>query len=650
MITKEKCLILSALRIHVCIYVFVCLTIHLSAQSKKGGFFLETVATPSKQYVIVPSEDCGEGCPKSEICYIHVFSRAAKADSVPFSKGDSDNYVVLNRISPRIEIIKRNIKQIRFKFYPKNDQSLVAKIKAGIKIENCYIERLDLNQFIVSNKSTKYRKVIDCPLVFEGCIINEILVPGKFLTYPELSPRKQDLLDTLVFSDKVAFLSCFLLDRINLRNTVFESSFVISNIYSAAPYNHPINIEHSRFLGEFYFNNYFRDEYEEEDRDSLVMAYKAITNGPKRGNYSKAHFVFSNNYFENKCFIYNGMKYVDVIFDKSVFNTSANFCIYSNPELKPFYFLDTTHEKLEAYINFSENEFSQEIFAQTVQYNLSARQCKFSKLNFENTFLKNCSFENSIIQEELIFFNASKDSITSFGGLTILSSKKILLIVSKLNNDWINFDFPVSALDYFDFPFINTTQKSQFDLGSKQKSVVFYSNLKIQIKEKFSSSKELVEELIDRVNHEQELFDLNYYWTNKLYLSFVWNKILEITVKHGYHGESNFFFTAFATILLFSFLYFFLFPRQIIRYISMISFKSIGKQKFSGKYNLRTFMRCFWVSSMVFANPKMPLIYFQLRNKLFFFIFFEWIIGTFLVILFLVFIVAKYPFVKILFG
>jgi len=135
-------------------------------------------------------------------------------------------------------------------------------------------------------------------------------------------------------------------------------------------------------------------------------------------------------------------------------------------------------------------------------------------------------------------------------------------------------------------------------------------------------------------------------------LLFIWRKILDFTVNNGFNGEAKFIRCVAILTLSWSIIYYLLFRIEVTEYVlpgnkSRLTFYA---RHTSWSWRFVEFFKCVWFSFIILINPRFPASYFKFSNRLLSWLIVEWILGIFLTILFLIFIVSKYPFSKFLFG
>jgi hypothetical protein len=132
--------------------------------------------------------------------------------------------------------------------------------------------------------------------------------------------------------------------------------------------------------------------------------------------------------------------------------------------------------------------------------------------------------------------------------------------------------------------------------------------------------------------------------------------MLAIIVNNGRNGGGNFLICSSILILFFSVFYFGAFRTEISNYIlnkseptpaNQLSLFPVVEKRY--KYFLE-FSRALWFSVVVFVSPRFDPKFFNLDKRLQILVMIEWVIGILMVIIFVVYIASKYPFLKMIFG
>ncbi|MBL7799158.1 MAG: hypothetical protein JNL95_00415 [Chitinophagales bacterium] len=143
---------------------------------------------------------------------------------------------------------------------------------------------------------------------------------------------------------------------------------------------------------------------------------------------------------------------------------------------------------------------------------------------------------------------------------------------------------------------------------------------------------------------------------------YAWYHILFYTVHLGYEGLPYWLITSSILIVLFSFIYILKYRNEILAYVLMegavnqeYNKKLIIIKNGSGNYQpifnkiasfLKDYLRSLWFSTFIFLNPKLPLKYLNLKGGFFWILIFNWLIGCTMIALFIVYIAAKFEFVR----
>jgi hypothetical protein len=205
-------------------------------------------------------------------------------------------------------------------------------------------------------------------------------------------------------------------------------------------------------------------------------------------------------------------------------------------------------------------------------------------------------------------------------------------------------------------------------MDSLSGSALYYENLnnKLQairdeVNDRNISDIRRKNEVIEWIDYQHNFFRREYL-SNKKDKSLsergelLWLSIIQATVKSGYEGGWRFALWMFGIVFGFT-IYFMFFNRRLIS--EYVTYDTIGdSQQLQLNFRKRRsffnwildLFRCLWFSFIIFISLKFPAKLFRLPNRVLFVLIIEWLIGLFLMIIFIVYIVAKYPFIKTLFG
>ena len=162
-------------------------------------------------------------------------------------------------------------------------------------------------------------------------------------------------------------------------------------------------------------------------------------------------------------------------------------------------------------------------------------------------------------------------------------------------------------------------------------------------------------ELTERLNYQKTLYKERMIGAEPFSIGkmtkLIWMKFLKFTVNYGYKGEKAFVITLGIFILIWSLIYYFRFGEEIVRYLVSLNEESSFNKETTGIISEgKKFLMCCWFSFVVFANPRFPSSYFMFTQKLFKWLWREWLFGLLLFVLFIVYIASKYNFIQKMFG
>ncbi len=298
--------------------------------------------------------------------------------------------------------------------------------------------------------------------------------------------------------------------------------------------------------------------------------------------------------------------------------------------------------------------------------NMSFNSANFlHTVSFNNQHVNSIDLRDAFFSDTLMLFNTViKDSLKTNHGFyyTHLSpGLNIILNPSSFNLRGLNIN-PIS-IGEVNFPYCKTNPAVSLSSKALQDNVnSFYNKFINDIKLAYNQDHDLITELENRYRHEQLTFNMYYLWNNPS-----WANIaelfrlgfLESVVGNGYRGGDNFIVSSVLIILFFTLIYYFLFRQSFIAYINaedQDAKKRPGKDRkqkndrYDPRDYTKNFLKCFWKSFHIFLTPKFSRTYFSFPNPLFIIVAIEWLIGVFMIILFLIYIAATYPFIRSLLG
>lgn len=307
-------------------------------------------------------------------------------------------------------------------------------------------------------------------------------------------------------------------------------------------------------------------------------------------------------------------------------------------------------------------KFSDEFYAKGASLvNMEFVRCTYLKsMNLSGTDVSFYSYNEQGVEYEVDFENRDeglfesclfpKDDCILYFDEKNFNLSKFRFNPLALRKSVIRFDGSIdSAITYLD----------DIDVFFEKLYYAISNNTKINVKTK--------EDLIERFSYQKEILLMDFYGKRfknlhanepiqktAALLQFSKRFCLNILVNLGYQGASNFFLSALLIILCFSAVFFIWFRASIDRYIILsndFSFEMTdGLVRHSSEFNMVSAFKSIWVSLRVFIDPRLPARIFYLEKAFMFFVTLEWIIGIFFIVIFLVYIVDKYSFLKGLLG
>jgi tetratricopeptide (TPR) repeat protein len=225
-------------------------------------------------------------------------------------------------------------------------------------------------------------------------------------------------------------------------------------------------------------------------------------------------------------------------------------------------------------------------------------------------------------------------------------------------------DLNLSRLDINNYSIANASIRltvAQGDLLNEyEKAVEYFEKLIDYYHEKKDIPDETRKDITEWLAYQQTLYQEKQVATQSFSVGKIFRlvkmKFLRLTVNYGYKGEWKFTYTLLLFILAWSIVYLSLFAKEVVLYIysppkeEKNHIQDITQTQKDNISLLKLFFMCCWFSFIVFANPKFPSQYFLFSKRMFKWLLVEWMMGLFLLILFIVYIASKYSFIQKLFG
>ncbi|WP_147243403.1 hypothetical protein [Chitinophaga flava] len=514
--------------------------------------------------------------------------------------------------------------------------------------------------------------VIPYQLHFENSYIQYIKFPGEGL--PDKSPHtsnrnhpkilfqkpvtfKQCTFTSLyfrnvIFNDDVTFLNNFTFGRFSngviFDNTLFNKKSRIINDYISQITHFPLaddqqitQIRNKVFTwAEKVFSNFFSDPF------SGLRTQPAYKANP-------------NCIFYNEAVIYNNNPYYSFDFSGVTFKGRTYITTF---------FRDQSRLKYDD----SQAEDAPEIDlapASNMKFpicNMSFNSANFSHMtSFNNQYVNNIDLKDAFFSDTLMLFNTiikdSSKTNNNFYYTHLSSGLNIILNPSNFNLSGFNIN-PVS-IGELNFMYCQTN--SAISMRSKaflENANSFYDKVIDDIKFTYSRNQDLVNELENKYRHEQLGFKIVYLCHNpsvKNLLELYRIIFLELAVGNGYRGGVNFLTCCFLIIIFFTFSYYFLFRKTFIEYIDAENeeknertnkSKKRKRSSYDPKDHIKNFLKCLWKSFHIFWGYKFNGTYFSFPTPLLILVIMEWLMGFLMILIFMVYIAANYPFIRNLLG
>ncbi len=506
------------------------------------------------------------------------------------------------------------------------DTSFYELIRKGEKIDFAYIPILDFSKLSYKKNHTFY---IDYNIDFSSCIIGEIQLPNF------------SHVGTIGIEDTIVF-------------------------------NKPVNLNYCTF----HFNGekiIFNEE---------VHIYAPISKGME-----VLPFYFVNTIFRKKITFYPDLTELPIFIKKYIKVVSFN------DRLQEFEFSHCSFDSIDCKIGLSYSDFNFEncnfnnytsIGIYDTGSKLLFKNCIAHSYFYLDNLYKNILFESCCFKDTLNLLHVNFSDYTGNGFLNVSFKENATVLINPDKYDFKKLNFNFIAIQKINIPFIVESSDRDFlvvPMSSKpnpvsigfnsffidkideeilDRSQTFYLNLQKEIQSQYDKQPDVVNSLTAKFQYQSKQYEIQYhkdqitlhgftgFFTHSL--SLIWLYLLELVVHNGYKGEWNFFITVLSVILTFAVVYFYFYRLQMISYFDELSIRPSYGKNLVATSSVKNFAKCFWFSSAIFISLKFQKKLFNLDKKIFFIVCFEWILGFFLMILYLVYIAIKYPFAKALLG
>ncbi|WP_212001837.1 pentapeptide repeat-containing protein [Chitinophaga sp. HK235] len=592
------------------------------------------------------------------------------------SNGSSKSFMHVYRADQHLMdsnalIFERRPSRLLIEYSKQNDNEwqLYSQIKNNIPIGTSMIDTLYLDS-LAERQGDNW--VIPYQLHFENAYIQYIKFPGEELPdkLPHTSNRNYP---KTLFQKPVTFKQCTF-TNVYFRNIIFNDDVTFLNNFTFGRFSNGVVFDNtsfnrrSRIINDYisqitYFPLADDQRITQIGNKVFTWAEKVFSNffsDPFTGLRTQpAYKATPNCIFYDEAVIYNNNPYYSLDFSGVTFKGRTYITTF---------FRDQSRLKY----NDSQAEDTPEIDlapASNMKFpicNMSFNSANFSHMtSFNNQYVNNIDLKDAFFSDTLMLFNTIiKDSLktnNSFYYSHLSSGLNIILNPSNFNLS--NFNINPVSIGELNFMYCQTN--SAISMRSKaflENVNSFYDKLIDDIKFTYSRNQDLVNELENKYRHQQLGFKVVYLWHNpsiKNLLELYWISFLELAVRNGYKGGGNFLMSCFFIITLFTLLYYFLFRKTFIAYIdteneekkeSANKSKKRKKSPYDPKDYIKNFLKCFWKSFYIFFDYKFSKTYFSFPNPLLIVVIMEWLMGVFMIVIFLIYVAANYPFIRNLLG
>ncbi|SEL07444.1 hypothetical protein SAMN04488505_1011433 [Chitinophaga rupis] len=546
-----------------------------------------------------------------------------------------------------------------------NEWQLYSQIKDSITINAAIIDTLYLDSLAVKSGNDW---VIPYQIHFENSYIRCIKFlgqdQGNKLNYITLGLPK------IIFQKRVTFKLCTF-TGIYFKNIIFNEDVVLMNNFTFGRYSDGIVFDNVEFKSKArIINNYISQITHiplDNDQPSTLIGNKICNwaekvfdrfySDPFTGTeVQPAYKVTSTCIFYDEAVIYNNNPFYSFDFSGVTFKGRTYITSLFSDQLRLKYNDTQAGDFPEIIVDPSPN-------TKFPICNMSFNSANFlHTVSFNNQCVNSIDLRDAFFSGTLMLFNTLiKDSLKTNNGFYyshFSSGLDIVLNPSNFSLASLNIN-PVS-IEEVNFVYCKTNPAIPVHNKALLDNVnSFYNKLINDIKISYSQSHDLTVELENKYRHQLLILKMDYL-RNNLNLNNIIElfrlSFLEFVVGNGYKGGDNFLVSSLLIITAFAYFYYIFYQKPFIEYINVENGEKAGsgKKQKNGTYNskdyTKNFLKCFWKSFYIFFNPKPSFSYFNFQDPLFALVAIEWLIGIFMISLFLIYVASTYPFIRSLLG
>jgi hypothetical protein len=225
--------------------------------------------------------------------------------------------------------------------------------------------------------------------------------------------------------------------------------------------------------------------------------------------------------------------------------------------------------------------------------------------------------------------------------------------VYKFTPDFINDRAENPAIDHFNENHLEQVRLKFLAISEHVKTEAADNDL-------FGSDKQRA---LNWLKYQLSQYEKLYYKNTGSY-KYYWYCFLDVVLNFGYDGELPFFITCLSFVLIFAIVYIILFKKDLQDYLkpdkqsvkerpknkkAARALKASEPEKPMASITVETF-KAFYLSFLIFFTPRVPVHYFSFSPRMVKFILVEWVIGTFFIVMFFIYIAGNYPIITKLLG